>query len=289
MICLFLSGLTACAQPSAFESIPHESIPAATDTAGTADSASQAEETPMVDTASEEGAARETEEKQTEPAQTADIPEVDGQEGPEIAAYAAALEEIYTNHTFPGGKDFGYDEFYDMSENKFAIYDIDSDGKKELIVLYTTTYMAGMTGTVYAYDSASGTLREELQEFPSLTFYDNGAVEAEWSHNQGLAGDFWPYTVYNYNPGTDTYEQTAMVDAWDKSLREEDYEGNPFPDDIDADGDGLVYYIMPGGTYEKNTPVDFDAYTKWRESSIGQAQPLEIPYLELTEENIKKL
>ena len=80
-----------------------------------------------------------------------------------------------------------------------------------------------------------------------------------------------------------------MVDAWDKSLREEDYEGNPFPDDIDADGDGLVYYIMPGGTYEKNTPVDFDAYTKWRESSIGQAQPLEIPYLELTEENIKKL
>ena len=50
-----------------------------------------------------------------------------------------------------------------------------------------------------------------------------------------------------------------------------------------------AYYIMPGGTYEKNTPVDFEEYTKWRESSIGQAQPLEIPYLELTEENIKKL
>ena len=289
MICLFLSGLTACAQPSAFESIPHESIPAVTDAAGTAEPASQAEESPAADTASEEGAARETEEKQTGPAQAADIPEGDGQEDPEIAAYAAALEEIYTNHTFPGGKDFGYDEYYDMSENKFAVYDIDSDGKKELIVLYTTTYMAGMTGAVYAYDSTSGTLREELQEFPSLTFYDNGAVVAEWSHNQGLAGNFWPYTVYNYNPGTDTYEQTAMVDAWDKSLREEDYEGNTFPDDIDADGDGLVYYIMPGGTYEKNTPVDYDAYTKWYESSIGQAQPLEIPYLDLTEENIKKL
>ena len=117
----------------------------------------------------------------------------------------------------------------------------------------------------------------------------NGAVVAEWSHNQGMAGDFWPYTVYSYNSGTDTYEQTAMVDAWDKSVGEKDYEGNSFPDDIDADGDGLVYYIMPGGTYEKNTPVDFEEYTKWRESSIGQAQPLEIPYLELTEENIQKL
>lgn len=72
-------------------------------------------------------------------------------------------------------------------------------------------------------------------------------------------------------------------------LGKKDYEGNSFPDDIDADGDGLVYYIMPGGTYEKNTPVDFEEYTKWRESSIGQAQPLEIPYLELTEENIQKL
>ena len=129
----------------------------------------------------------------------------------------------------PTAKTFGFDGFHDMSENKFAVYDIDSDGKKELIVLYTTTYMAGMTGTVYAYDSSSGTLRAELQEFPSLTFYDNGAVVAEWSHNQGMAGDFWPYTVYSYNSGTDTYEQTAMVDAWDKSVGEKDYEGTLFP------------------------------------------------------------
>ena len=289
---LFFSQLTACAQPSSFESIPHESIPAVTDTAGVT-AASLAEESPAAETpapaAPEKGAASETEEKQTEQAEATDIPEGDGQEGPEMAAYAAALEEIYTNHTFPDGKDFGFDGFHDMSENKFAVYDIDSDGKKELIVLYTTTYMAGMTGTVYAYDSSSGTLRAELQEFPLLTFYDNGAVVAEWSHNQGMAGDFWPYTVYSYNSGTDTYEQTAMVDAWDKSVGEKDYEGNSFPDDIDADGDGLVYYIMPGGTYEKNTPVDFEEYTKWRESSIGQAQPLEIPYLELTEDNIKKL
>ena len=62
-----------------------------------------------------------------------------------MAAYAAALEEIYTNHTFPDGKDFGFDGFHDMSENKFAVYDIDSDGKKELIVLYTTTYTVSYT------------------------------------------------------------------------------------------------------------------------------------------------
>lgn len=193
LACLFFSQLTACAQPSSFESIPHESIPAVTETAGVT-AASLAEESPAAETpapaAPEKGAASETEEKQTEQAEATDFPEGDGQEGPEMAAYAAALEEIYTNHTFPDGKDFGFDGFHDMSENKFAVYDIDSDGKKELIVLYTTTYMAGMTGTVYAYDSSSGTLRAELQEFPSLTFYDNGAVVAEWSHNQGMGRGF---------------------------------------------------------------------------------------------------
>lgn len=167
LACLFFSQLTACAQPSSFESIPHESIPAVTETAGVT-AASLAEESPAAETpapaAPEKGAASETEEKQTEQAEATDFPEGDGQEGPEMAAYAAALEEIYTNHTFPDGKDFGFDGFHDMSENKFAVYDIDSDGKKELIVLYTTTYMAGMTGTVYAYDSSSGTLRAELQE-----------------------------------------------------------------------------------------------------------------------------
>ena len=121
---LFFSQLTACAQPSSFESIPHESIPAVTDTAGVT-AASLAEESPAAETpapaAPEKGAASETEEKQTEQAEATDIPEGDGQEGPEMAAYAAALEEIYTNHTFPDGKDFGFDGFHDMSENKFAV------------------------------------------------------------------------------------------------------------------------------------------------------------------------
>ncbi len=111
-------------------------------------------------------------------------------------AYFTALENLLKNHILPDGIDAG-EQLGDMSENKFAVYDVDNDGKEELIVLYSTTITAGMGGYIFAYDSEAGALQTELHEFPSLTFYNNGIVKALWSHNQGRAGDFWPYTCIN--------------------------------------------------------------------------------------------
>mgnify|MGYP006990178543 CR=1 FL=1 len=36
------------------------------------------------------------------------------------------------------------------------------------------------------YDEAAGAVRMEFSNFPLLTFYDNGVIQAGWSHNQGL-------------------------------------------------------------------------------------------------------
>ena len=137
--------------------------------------------------------------KPVEPEQPADP--VDGT----YPAYAAALETLLQRHMLPDGTDAG-EQFGDIAENQFAVYDVDHDGKDELILLYSTTATAGMAGYIFAYDNESGLLQTELQEFPSLTFYENGVVEAGWSHNQGLAGDtFWPYNLYQYNPDSDQY------------------------------------------------------------------------------------
>ncbi len=194
------------------------------------------------------------------------------------AAYRQELEDVLKDWktAFP-------DE--DLSKNRFAIFDVDGDGREELLLEHASAaIVAGLNTEVY--DFADGEWVTELSEFPALTFYGNGTVTAGWSHSQGLAGDsFWPYTLYQYDAGTDTYVRVGMVDAWDKALVAE-YDGAPFPDDVDADGDGLVYYIMTGGMYERKDPVDGPDHQAWLASYTAGTEPLEIPYQALTAENI---
>lgn len=205
----------------------------------------------------------------------------------EKEAYYSVLDKLYTTYTLPDGTDLSYDGILDLSDNCFAIYDIDYDGQEELIIIWDTTYTAGQSVIVYGYDSAAGTVRTELWQYPLQIFYDNGVVEVGLSHNQGLASmmpdhvDFWPYFLYQYDKSTDTYVQCALVDAWNKAYRATDYDGNAFPDDIDVDGDGVVYLIEVG---ENEEWMDAEAYKAWRDSYVGGANEVEIPFEKMTGE-----
>lgn len=198
--------------------------------------------------------------------------------------YRDALADLLQTRTLPDGTTLGYEPMLDMSDNQFAIFDVDGDGAEELVVLYTTTCMADMAGYVLAYDEETGSLREALSEFPLLTFYENGSVMAGWSHNQGLAGDFWPYNLYRYMPETDSYESVGSVDAWDRNFSE-----SGFPSEVDTSGTGFVYYIMTDGQYGNQHPVDVSEYEAWLDSYIGEATELQLPFLDLTKENIAQI
>lgn len=202
-------------------------------------------------------------------------------------AYRFVLENLYQTHTLPDGTTLGYDEITDLSWNKFAVFDIDRDGKEELIILWTTAYTAGMSGIVYGFDSGAGAVRAELLEYPLQTFYDNGVVRVELSHNHGMAGeieDFWPHTFYRYDKNTDQYVLAAEVDAWNKAYYEKDYNEKPFPDDLDKDGDGILYRVTTG---KEDKLMDLKEYQKWQDSITGGAKKVEIPFVEMTEKNIK--
>lgn len=205
----------------------------------------------------------------------------------EKAAYYALLQSLYQTYTLPDGTELGYDEITDLSWNQFAIYDIDQDGKEELLILWTTTYTAGMSGIVYGFDSVSGDIKAELFEYPLQTYYDNGVVKAEASHNHGMAGDiedFWPYTLYQYDQNSDTYVAIAQVDAWNKAYYEKDYNEKPFPDELDRDGDGILYRVTAG---DEENLMDLEEYKKWQDSLFGGAKKVEIPFVEMTEESIR--
>lgn len=205
-----------------------------------------------------------------------------------LSAYRAALDALLHQHVLPDGTDCGYDAASDPAGNRFAVLDVDGDGQDELIVSYTATYMAGQVQGIFGYDGGER-LHTEFIEYPMLTFYGNGVIQAGWSHNQGLADSFWPYSLYRYDAAADSYRCVGMVDAWEKAFVPQDFNGNAFPDDVDESGTGFVYYIMEGGEYETVAPVDAATYEAWRAAYIGNASELSIAYMPLTDENIAAL
>ena len=230
------------------------------------------------ETAEEETAENETAEEKTEE-------EAVGSLSSEAkSAYHSVLYDVYFNHLFPDGKDYGFLEGADVSENEFAVYDVDRDGSQELLISYTTTEEA--VEVVYDFISAFDAVREEFVEYPGTAFYDNGYVQAVWSGNRGLSGEsFQPYTLYQYDAESDAYTAAAQVDAWERSVSETDSEGNSFPDDVDVSGTGMVYYITPEGD-KTGEPVDQAEYEEWEASWRGDAEELAVPWMKLTEENM---
>lgn len=201
--------------------------------------------------------------------------------------FADKLTYILQEHIFPDGDSHGFEETYDMSENRFAVCDIDRDGQIELLIQCMSPYMAGMAEWVLDYYEAPEEFIEELLDWPSLTFYDNGLVIAEASHNHTYS-DVWPYAVYLYSVELDSYDIEFHVHAWDKSVTDVgmlDGEEIPFPDEIDLDGDGIVYYVE-SEYYAETTPIDGAAYISWQEEQFGGARELLIPWHSLTEEEI---
>lgn len=203
--------------------------------------------------------------------------------------FGEILWNAYLKGELPDGSKLAWMSVEEAAENHFTVTDIDGDGRQELLLFWTEAYMAGNQCVIYDYHD--GVLWKQGQFFPSLRFYDNAAIEEDWSHNQGWSGRFWPHYAYRYNPQSDLYEQVGFVEGWDKRVVSEG-----FPDDIDADGDGLVYDVRPadvdwtiGSRYEPERMMDGPAYEEWRQSYLNGSQEVEIDLIPLTEENIAAL
>lgn len=179
------------------------------------------------------------------------------------------------------------DALGDGSGKEFALADVNGDGETELVLVCGGEIYASNVGYVYGFNEDTGEAEELLSEFPLFTFYPGGYLEVGLSHNHGLApaGDLWPYTLYKYTPETGVYSYAASVDSWQKDAFPEDYAGTPFPDDVDMDGDGIVYLVSTdsGEAWE---PMDLADYLSWRESLLGNDAAMGFGYMDLTEENI---
>lgn len=218
-------------------------------------------------------------------------------------AYGKALWDMALQGVLPEGDRLDWTSPEAAAENRFALADVDGDGEEELVVCWTNACVAGMRGLVYGY--TDGELRLELSEFSDLTFYGSGTVQAGWSHNQGWADRFWPFNLYQYDAGTGAYQEIGAVDAWDYMATAGDEAlAAAFPKSADADGDGLVYYILTGEWYKESRtpsdgtldgqlwgtgPVDWPAVEAWLNTYTEGAEPVALSLQALNEANIAAL
>ena len=210
------------------------------------------------------------------------------------AAYVRVLENLLNNSILPDNSD-GTGIFSDMADNTFAVADVDGDGREELVLLTRPNIYAGYRGYILEY--YNNALVIQHSGFPSFTFYSNGAFTEDDSHAQGSwTSQFWPHDIYRYLSGSDSYELAGHVDAWEKVMSDINPESlPPFPTEKDVSGAGILYYITPAEDlgpdfhgYSKDA-VDQSVYLAWLEPILGDARPLELEYLPLTEENISRI
>ena len=209
-------------------------------------------------------------------------------------AYVRVLEDLFYRSILPDGTD-GTGSFHDMSENTFSLADVDGDGREELVLLTRPDIYAGFLG--YILDYNNNALVIQHSGFPSFTFYSNGALAEDDSHAQGVWTDyFWPHSLYRYLPESDSYELAGHLSAWEKQVSDNNPDSlPPFPTEKDKSGAGILYYITPAEDLGQNftghsmETVDQSVYLEWLEPILGDARPLEMEYLSLTEENINRL
>ena len=203
------------------------------------------------------------------------------------AIFREVLQEIHDKHAY---QDISFEPFNadDTDIGEFVISDVDRDGKEELFVSWNDTFMAAMLGVIYGTDAA-GNVQVEYIGFPAITIYSNGLITEGVSHNQGLAGEFWPYSISRYNAVTDVYDAVGFVDAWDSRLSETDYNDNPFPSYADTSGTGIVYYIGDPDYEKQDQPVDITEYEAWHKKTFGGANEIVLNFQTISNENIQKV
>lgn len=211
-----------------------------------------------------------------EPTQTP-VPTEEREKTP-IEAYQEALRQLLEEHIWLDGYHYRDDE-WNVEYFAFGISDVDMDGDPELIV------RIDRNTCVYGYDREQAELIRELEGGIRCRFYDNATAQLDSNHQtNGLAGRFWPYEASKYDEKVGEYQGIGSVDAFDLEIMKEVGAESIYPQEIDIEGAGFVYYITRDG---EKTAMSQTEYNVWYESIFGGAEEIEVNYRPLTREDIQ--
>lgn len=194
--------------------------------------------------------------------------------------YLRTLRVLHDELLLPSGNPLELDG--DVEKNRFAVQDIDGDGSDELILEITQTALENRFTAVYDID-AGGDLRREVRYEADVSFWSRGIVIASYPDAAEHEGDFIPYAAAQYDKEQDAYTEFAYVSAIDRDTLTAHGLADEYPAGADKSLSGRVYCISG------DTPVDITEYEKWYASWHNGLHELNVPFLELTDANIRTL
>ena len=206
----------------------------------------------------------------------------------EKQTYHEVLENMYYDCKF---HDCDYKNYNKDVSIDFAVYDIDSDSRDELLVTFDNR-------SIFVYDhNTDGNLVEQFSGYIRSDFYENGAVRVYSAHNQTHSFKVFPFGMYKYNKETDSYDNSGYVHGIDKDIVDrvnqqiEEAGGTDFldyPAEYDTSGSGTVYYIRHSDD-DTEIPLDLTEYNEYYEQFTENTDIIDIPFIKLTEENIENI
>ncbi len=130
---------------------------------------------------------------------------------------------LLDTNVLPDGTDFsdGYigsiQDRERMAENKFTVYDawMETAGKSWCPAVCRGSGDGWDGGLCLLLDAQKQALRSQLGRNFRPDIYENGAVKADWSHNQGKAGDGLAVNLYLYDQETDSYNPSVDADRFE--------------------------------------------------------------------------
>ncbi|MBQ8116643.1 MAG: hypothetical protein IJ147_01045 [Lachnospiraceae bacterium] len=202
-------------------------------------------------------------------------------------AYQNALSDLLTNTTLPDGQKTKNPADY------FTIQNVDGDETEELVLVWSTQSAFGNAYSIYKYDIDTDQFHVKWDKSTSVKLYNKGTILIPVPVNYGLSSTdtFYPYGIYQYNPDKNTFDFQAYVDAWQKSYLPSDYDGNPYPSNLDTENAGMVYcisYCKEGDDYVNDYNYSQSQYSAFCEENFGTEITTE-NMTELSSENIRAI
>lgn len=199
----------------------------------------------------------------------------------------------------------------------FCIADIDSDGREELLFTYDPAVTASTVTVIF--DTDGGRIRVQGRVWPDSAYYTNGVILEAASHNQSYGDTIWPYSVLVYDDSTDSYQVAGSAASMEKPVGEWErlyYVGReyiPFPEELDLDGDGVLYILSEPEPESESDPentdmdaasasaqvyddgtwpsriVERDEYDAWIGGYLQEAAKIELEWKNFTPENVNAI
>ncbi|MCM1173134.1 MAG: sigma-70 family RNA polymerase sigma factor [Clostridium sp.] len=238
----------------------------------TADTEQASEKPQATDTeqASEESQAADTEQASEKP-QTIDLE----RQSMLREYYHAMYDKMCETHMWHDGTDIAVSGDF-MEALQYTLDDFDNDGYEEFAVsIISADYMAAYTERIYKYNPDTDECSLILELYPGASYYENGRVLGRADNSHRFGTDWFLFDEAN-----EIFIRQAYIFEWRKN-EWDNYEGHPFPDTADIDGDGVIWCFID--TEDNYTYKDQSEYEAWKQEMFDETVQLQILWITFSE------